>query len=231
MNNLPQTTLWAWERSEDLRQIDPATTAIAYLDQTIQLGQAIQLDSAEVRSQPRLHPLAYPTGTQRIAVVRIEIRPGTPLSPHSEEQTVALLLRSANLPSLAAFQVDFDATLSQRAFYRAVLNQLRRQMTAQLPLSITALASWCSYDDWLANLPIDEAVPMLFRMEPERRRASPSTPDLQIREPLCQNSLGLSTREPWPDNITGKRLYIFPDQGWHRDLPLAAHLAAQRNLP
>jgi len=67
-----------------------------------------------------------------------------------------------------------------------------------LALSITALASWCSNDDWIARLPVDEAVPMLFPHGADRRHAPPDLPQFQIREPLCMASVGLSTHEPWP---------------------------------
>jgi hypothetical protein len=68
---------------------------------------------------------------------------------------------------------------------------------------------------------------MMFRMEPDHRRAPPSVDDFQIREPLCRTSIGVSTREPWPSNLTGKRIYVFPDHGWSNDPP--ADLA--RRLP
>ena len=101
-----------------------------------------------------------------------------------------------------------------------------------MPLSITALASWCSSDDWINRLPVDEAVPMLFRMEPDRRFAPPDLPWSRIREPLCQSSVGISTREPSPVPTAGKRVYIFPDRGWRADLPLIAQVEpAQRNQP
>src|SRR5713226_3991586 len=35
MSALPRVTVWAWERREDLRAVDAATTAVAYLDQTL----------------------------------------------------------------------------------------------------------------------------------------------------------------------------------------------------
>jgi hypothetical protein len=92
-------------------------------------------------------------------------------------------------------------------------------MPANLPLSITALASWCSWDGWLRDLPIDEAVPMLFRMEPDRKRAPPDIDDFKIREPLCQGSVGVSTTEPWPSDLAGKRIYVFSDRGWRDDVP------------
>lgn len=219
MRDVPHHILWAWERAEDLRTIDPATTAVAYLDQTVLIG-------SEVVSKPRRQPLALPASARKIAVVRIEATPNADVA-HAEPETVALLLRSAMTPGIAAFQVDFDATRSQRHFYRNVLRDLRAQMPPDLPLSMTALASWCSYDDWLRELPVDEAVPMMFRMEPDRKRQRAESSQLQIREPLCRESVGISTREAWPDDIAGKRIYIFPDRGWTRDIPLLA----ERNLP
>ncbi len=220
MNRLPRRTFWAWERPEDLHSIDPSTTAVAWLDQTILLGP-------EVLSQPRRQPLTYPSGATLIAVVRIEALPSAKLDEAAERQAVDLLLNSAHRPGIAALQVDFDATRSQRGFYADLLAGLRRQMPAGLPLSITALASWCSHDDWIAGLPVDEAVPMLFRMEPDRRRAPPDLPQFQIREPLCKGSVGISTHEPWPSDLAGKRIYVFADRGWREDLTLLA----DRKLP
>lgn len=220
MKLLPRTTLWVWERPEDLRAVPAETTAIAWLDQTIHIGN-------QATSIPRRQSMAYPANAMRIAVVRIEAQTGTVLNATLQDQTVALLLNTAQEHGIAALQVDFDATLSQRAFYAGLLTDLRRQMPANLPLSITALASWCSYDDWIANLPIDEAVPMFFRMEPDHRRAPADSPWFKIREPLCMGSAGISTHETWPDSLSGKRIYVFADRGWRLDLPTLA----ARNIP
>lgn len=223
MNSLPVRTLWVWERPEDLRTVDPRTTAIATLDATIVLGR-----SATVI--PRRQPFIYPATIKRIAVIRIEA-PGL-IAPGLESTAADLILGSVADPGIAALQIDFDARRSQHAFYASLLEDLRRRMPAPLPLSITALASWCSSDDWIAGLPVNEAVPMFFRMEPDRRYASPDRPQFQIREPLCMNSVGISTREPHSISLAGKRVYIFPDRGWGEDLPLtAATDPAQRILP
>jgi len=224
MDILPGRTLWVWERREDLSNIDPRTTAIATLDRTIFLGHTATVI-------PRRQPFIYPPGIKRISVIRIEA-PGD-IAPGLERATAALVLNIATSdPTIAALQIDFDARRSQRAFYARLLRDLRRGMPPTLPLSITSLASWCSSDDWLSNLPIDEAVPMFFRMEPDRRFAPPNLPQLRIREPLCSTSLGISTREPYSGSLTGKRLYIFPDRGWHQDLPLISQFnPAQRIQP
>lgn len=227
MDRLPSRTLWVWERPEDLRNLDTRTTAIATLNRTIFLGK-----NATVVT--RRQPLAYPGGITRIAVVRIEA-PGA-VAAGMEQPTADLILQSLDSPTIAALQIDFDARRSQRPFYAALLRDLRQRMPPGLPLSITALASWCSSDDWLSGLPIDEAVPMFFRMEPDRRYAPLHLPQFQVREPLCMTSIGISTREPGLATLEGKRVYIFPDRGWRKDLPLispnnALNIQAPRTRP
>jgi hypothetical protein len=217
---LPRVTLWAWERREDLHAIDTRRFAVAYLDQTLTIGLT-------AHAQPRRNALSFPTAATRIAVVRIEAQSMAILNDENRKDALQAILATAREPGVAALQIDFDATRSQRPFYRDLLVDLRRQIPSDLPLSITALASWCSWDGWIGDLPVNEAVPMMFRMELDHRRAPPSVDDFQIREPLCRTSVGVSTEEPWPSNLAGKRIYVFPDRGWRNDPP--ADLA--RRLP
>ena len=217
MRHLPRLTVWAWERREDLRSLDPATTAVAWLDRTV------VLNAEGLTVEPRRQPLLLPASTAltRIPVVRIETRNSPELSEASAQAAAEAILQALG-PHSATLQIDFDARRSERDWYRDVLTRVRRTLPADIPLSITALASWCSYDNaWLHTLPIDEAVPMLFRMEPDRRRAAAlgqlSSPELTLREPLCSTSAGISTHEPWPPQLGGKRIYLFPDAGWQHD--------------
>ena len=210
MSSLPKETLWVWQRPADLRAINPKTTAIGYLDQTVRVGTSVE-------SVPRAETFSYPSGTILFPVVRVEVLGGANLGPAAQQEVANLILGSAAHPDIAALQVDFDATRSQREFYRVILSSLRRKLPANLPLSITALVSWCSYDDWISALPVDESVPMFFRMGSDKRR---NPAELQIVEPLCQDSLGVSTHERWPDGIRGKRIYVFADRGWSEDLAL-----------
>ena len=212
MASLPRVTFWAWERREDLRSLRSQNIAVAYLDRTLTIGLNVQ-------TQVRRDPLWLPASATRIPVVRIETTQDPLLNRANLQEALQALLVSAREPGIAALQIDFDATRSQRPFYRSLLFNLRRQMPSGLPLSITALASWCSWDRWLQGLPVDEAVPMMFRMEPDRRRAPPHLNSFQIREPLCADSAGVSTTEPWPHDLRAKRVYVFPDHGWRRDSP------------
>jgi hypothetical protein len=220
MGVLPARTLWVWERPEDLSSLNPRTTALATLDRTVVLGQTATVI-------PRRQSFIYPAGIARIAVVRIEA-PGA-IGPGLEQPAAGLILNALAGYPAAALQVDFDARKSQRAFYAAVLRDVRRGMPPEMPLSITALASWCSSDDWMGGLPIDEAVPMFFRMEPDRRGAPADLPQFRVREPLCMGSIGISTREPHSASTDGKRVYIFPDRGWRRDLPLISENNLDQN--
>lgn len=205
--HLPRTTLWAWQMPEYLNFINPRDVAVAYLDQTVYVQQ-------RVRSEPRTQPMQVPTGTHVIAVVRIEMPPGSPQSEEIKTELTKALLRSARRPGITALQLDFDAVNSQRDFYRDILTGLRRQMPGGMPLSITALASWCAFDDWIADLPIDEAVPMMFRLGRNARLFEWQEPAKLLNEPLCSGSVGVSTDEPWPGERRGKRVYVFHPQPW-----------------
>jgi Protein of unknown function (DUF3142) len=218
---IPQTVVWAWEEPEDLRGADAHSVGVAYLAETILLG-------GEVAVRHRHQPLAVADGAAVMAVVRIEAQAGFRDSPELREQTAGELAAVSRRTGLRALQVDFDATRSERAFYTGVLRAVRPQMPAGMPLSITALASWCAVDgrlgsreDWLAGLPIDEAVPMFFRLG-GHAKAYGDKSSLTVREPLCRGSIGLSTDESWPmggiitvpAQATAQRVYLFSPRPW-----------------
>ncbi len=71
--------------------------------------------------------------------------------------------RSRQTPWL---QIDFEARASQRQVVLDLLHDVRAGLPATTRLSMTALASWCDTETWLATAPVDEIVPMLFRMGP-----------------------------------------------------------------
>ena len=116
--------LWAWERPEDLRFIDPQNTAVAFLADTIRFTGSMSI------VRPRLQRLVFPMDTKLVAVVRIEPDWDAEFGHSQIKHAVAAILSQASLPRVAAVQVDFDATRSQRAFYRALLLELRRKATA-----------------------------------------------------------------------------------------------------
>jgi hypothetical protein len=211
MSRFPHIILWAWERRENLSFIDPDKTAVAYLACTLDLAG----DSIIVR--PRFQPLTVPPRTTLIAVVRIEDDRRTPptLSVSQRVRASRIIAGFANA-STAAIQIDFDALRSERRFYRDLLTDVRHRLPASIPLSMTALASWCLDDDWISGLPVDEAVPMLYRMGPD---ASAITAYLrgggELGPVSSRNSVGLSLDAQVAGlPAAGKRVYLFSPRPW-----------------
>ena len=198
----PRVMLWAWESAQQLDFINPREAGVAFLAETV------LITGGHMAVRPRLQPLRVPNGTALIAVVRLETQ-GAELSAVAE--VASAIASTARLAGVRGIQVDFDAKTSDRPFYRDLIGLLRQQLPAGLPLTITALASWCSYDAWIADLPVTDAVPMLFRLGPDRYRPGDS-----FRVKLCQNSIGISTDEPIIRLPRVRRIYIFHPGSWSK---------------
>jgi hypothetical protein len=200
---LPRVIFWAWEHPEDFRYLDPNLSAVAMF------AGHIVMDGGSIQCKPRRQPLQMPPTTPLILTVRMEST-GTSLPP--AEKVVACAMSLAQMPGMKALQIDFDAKLSERPWYRAFLLELRRRLPTVMPLTITALASWCERDGWIRDLPIAEAVPMLFRMGPGEvwnRR------DFDV--PLCRSSVGLATDELPAHIPANRRIYFFHPGRWTED--------------
>jgi len=193
----PRVMLWAWESPQDLSFLNPNDAGVAFLAGTVLLKDG----QAQIR--PRFQPLHVPAGTMLMAVVRIESQGALPAVP----PVCSMLSEPAALKGVRALQIDYDTKSSERAFYRELLQCVRGRVS--LPLVITALASWCQYDDWIRDLPVNDAIPMLFRMGPGRYG-----PGSEFRIALCKSSFGISMDEPIAKLPRGKRLYIFHPGPW-----------------
>lgn len=233
---MPQTVVWAWQEPEDLHTAPPKSVGVAYLAQTIFLrGATANGHESALAIQPRHQPLIVAHGAAVMAVVRLIATPGFHDTPELRAQTAAVLAHVSHQPGLRALQVDFDATQSQRAFYAAVLTRLHPQMPAHMPLSITALVSWCTAapgpGDWLSTLPIDEAVPMYFRMGGSSLSGE-NKAGFPIREAICRGSIGISTDESWPPLNQSVRIYLFaPHPFTPRQLAAISSAPSDLRLP
>ncbi len=210
-NNAPKLFLWAWERPVDLRFIDTSQIGVAYL------ARSITLRSDDVIVRPRIQPLLIPDQTRVIAVTRIETdRDRKPsLSGDQRERITRTIVELSALPNVAEIQIDFDVTKSERPFYRELLVGLRRELPRGQRLSITALASWCMSDNWISGLPVDSAVPMLFRMTGDGKQiVTRLNSSDDFIEPLCRHSYGISLDEPEPRLLANRSLYIFNPDAW-----------------
>jgi len=202
----PKVWLWAWERYDDLRFLDPRSTGVAFLAATV------RLDSGGAVWKGRAQSLRLAPGTRLLPVVRIE----GALVPDKSDM-VRRLADVARTHGNDGLQIDWDAPVSARPAYRALLADVRQALPDSVPLSVTALASWCTGDCWLERAPVDEVVPMLFRMGADERRVRY---DLARRGEFacraCRNAVGLSTDEKeWP-SLSERRVYLFHPGPWTR---------------
>ena len=196
----PRVVLWAWESPQDLSFIDPGAVGVAFLAKTVVIG------GGTTQIVLRREPLRVPPGTSLMAVVRVQSS-GEALPDVRE--AAAAIGDAAKLAGVRALQIDFDATQSERSFYRDLIARLKTQIPPSFPITITALASWCRYDNWIGDLPVAEAVPMLFRMGPDGYK-----PGEKFRLSLCGNSVGISTDEPIIKLPRVRRVYIFHPGSW-----------------
>lgn len=208
LHSLPNQMLWAWERVEDLRWLPPGV-GVAFV------ASSVTLEGSRVQVVRRANPLYVKPDTRLLPVVHVDAswRQPPALNAAQQQAIVEQVLRVAG--RYRVVQLDFEVRRSQRGFLKVVLAELRRRLPADTALSMTALASWCMGDYWLADVAADEIVPMLFRMGsdgPYIRRQL----DAQGRFPRynCQTAVGFASDEPLLPKLGGRHYYFSP-QPWN----------------
>jgi hypothetical protein len=212
----PRLVLWAWDRAEDLRflsALPEQAVGVAYLQ------AKVVLHGPSVIVYRRAASLQLPAVSWQLPVVHIEAaRDPLPVLQEGQRRELLRVLRlEAERAAKGRLQIDFEAKASQRSFYRQLLFELRRELGPRFPLSITALTSWCLRDRWLGDAPVDEIVPMFYRLGeagPRLRAELQRGTDLA---PECRGALGLITDEPMTPPPTPRRLYLFSPGSWSRE--------------
>lgn len=228
----PKMMLWAWERPERLTFLDTSSTGVAYLAATIfPKGNSFMV-------RPRLQPLKVPEDVYLEAVVRIEIdRKGSWCLPDKElDRLAAAVVKVTNQPRVKALQLDFDARESERTLYKVLLRKVRALLPDEIPLSITALPSWCMGDQWLQDAPVDEIVPMLFSMGAGRQESLDFIRNSDAGNlSYFQKCVGFSVRDSEPLDelahrikLADSRIYFFSARPW--DPLLVKHVQDEVHL-
>lgn len=231
----PQVVFWSWYHDDDLRAAPGAVAS---------LTNRIFVDGTVVKDTPRLNRLRLKPHTSRIAVVRIDVKA---LPPKDKQGVLVNILVERILAStvrgrgvLSGLQIDYDATLDQRQFYAQLLDCLRKRMPHGLPLSTTALASWCMADQWLSQAhlekQVDFFVPMLFTMGDGRQSALSYLQKYGLKSPGGPLCAGFSLDDPEPLQVminSGKFsqvacVYFFSSKPWNQVRVIQAlHLLAK----
>ena len=205
----PARIVWAWERPETLDTLPPDIGIAAVVGFIRVRGDAV------VVQRGRRFPLVMaPDRPPPIAVVHIELDQSRPLvwSPALAGQVVGAALSFVR--GAPQVQVDMEVRTSQRAALLDVLRGVRTGLPAGTTLSMTALASWCEGETWLDAAPVDEIVPMLFRMGPGSvRLRSKLAAGGDFKHRRCRTAVGVATDTP---SVVppGRRVYIFNPRPW-----------------
>jgi hypothetical protein len=209
--NKPQheITFWAWEKPEDFSSLRPGQNSVAFLLKTF------LLEDHHVWIKNRMQPIVLPPYIYRFPVYRIEVRNRAALDILQQKTIADAIIHDLHVGKYDKVQIDFDASKSQRNFYRELLKDLRTKTGNNIFISITALASWCLDDSWIADLPVDEAVPMLFQMgidDSLLRERLNERADFSLS--LCRSSYGISLDELPPITTNSKNVYVFSSTPW-----------------
>jgi hypothetical protein len=197
--------VYAWDRPESLQALPPGSEVAVY-------RATVSLKKDDVVWRPRAHPVKLPDGARRVPVIHIEPGATRPLDLDLRTYLVGKMVAEAQ--ASGALQLDYEAPLSERPFLRQLILDLRHALP-RARLSMTALASWCLFDGWLAELPVDEVVPMVYRMGRDRlavRRWLDEGRDFRV--PLCQKAVAVSLADPPPRLPGGRRRYWFDPRSW-----------------
>jgi hypothetical protein len=209
----PLFVMWAWERPEDLRFAGPDVGVAVLAGSVVLAGQTVRVTG-------RRYPAFTLPGQRIMGVVHVEIDRREPLdwSPSQREAAIARILELADNNRFDDIQIDFEVRASERQVLLDVLRAVRATLPAERELSMTALASWCDTERWLSSAPVEEIVPMLFRMGPmgeDLKRRLAQGGDFSDRN--CRSSVGVAVDTPPRGLPRGRRVYIFNPHPWNRE--------------
>jgi len=176
-----QPTLWVWDGDQDLTFLEAGEADFAVL-----LGYLERNETGEFMIRNRSGRVTLPE-TQRAGVIRIPNK--TSVKAGASRKAARAIATACKQYDQDICQVDFDATVSEREWYRRTLTHLQKRLPNQT-VSMTANLSWCTkYDDWIKMLPVDHIVPMYFSLSVgENAFANEYLPALSSTGPCSQNA-------------------------------------------
>jgi hypothetical protein len=209
--------VWAWERPEDLRFL----SNIKNSNNVVYYAGGIVIKNGQLDIQPRINSLLIAQGARLTPVVRIDnFDKSSVFTDQLLQKIENFIVTVCQRPDIVGCQVDFDARTSEYISYTKLLNSIKKRLPENVPLSITALVSWCDKFSWLNDTSINFAVPMFYRLGPDKERIqNDNVGSTFMKSPKCQSAVGLSTDEVFPNRkyIKGKDIYLFNPQSWTKE--------------
>lgn len=203
-DNQPKEFWWYWDRPAQQLPAPPPGVGAAIVT------SHVYFSADRMRVIGRRSELRLAADVVIIPVIHVEVDPARPFAASAAQREA---LRAAVLDLVAIrrppwVQLDFEARPTQREFWLASVRAIRASLPTDIGLSVTALASWCYGDEWLGDVPVDEIVPMYFRLGRAREEfeARSAAGEQQAR---CLQAHGVADDEAaWPAELPGRR-YVF----------------------
>ena len=213
---------WIWPVSNGPLARDGGSGSAGANRESAVLVESLRIKADTVERHPRTQPLVLASGVSVLPVVHVESDATSPntWSPAQVDALVAAFARHAPEAARGSgmIQLDFEAPRRQRGAYVDLVGRLRTSLPARLRLSVTALAQWCAEGGWLDELPVDEVVPMLYRLGPHAAawRARWSDPQAPLARACQGPALGFATNDPPPFPLLARtrRPYFFDEAAW-----------------
>lgn len=209
---------WYWDRPASWLPAPPPGVGVAVVT------THVYLSGDRVTRVARRSSLRLPPDVVAMPVIHVEVDPARPLvgTPAQRDAVRDAVLAVTRHHAPGWVQLDFEARRSQRGFWRAVVDATRAGLPPGVRFSVTALASWCHGDRWLDDAPVDEIVPMYFRLGPARPEMEARTAAGAV-DPRCTRAYGVADDEaPWPVALPGRR-YVFLGKRESRRSDATAH--------
>ncbi|MBL8294789.1 MAG: hypothetical protein JNN08_23285 [Bryobacterales bacterium] len=194
MPGAPRLLLRTSPAAEDLRFLPVGEAGVALEAATARLA------AGEVDFRVRTQPVLLPEGKPYLVAVFTVSCADPSISAGQRARLSDAIARHANQHFLRAVQIDFAATVPQRASYREFLQELRPKLRNHQLLSVAVPAEWCREKEWVESLGADEIVPV----QSGGQEAPVS--------PVCRFSAGVSSKQK--NFPAGLRLYVTHDSPW-----------------
>lgn len=210
--------VWAWERPEDLTFLENSTDTIT----VVYYAGDVVIQNGGMEIKLRRNKLFLPGDVSVMPLVRIDnFDNATALTEERMQAIQSFIVRICTVSGISGCQIDFDATVSERPVYAKLIAGVKKEIPINIPLSITALVSWCDTFSWLDDTVIDYAVPMFYRLGPDRDQIqNDRVGQTFMKSKKCQTTVGISTDEKIPIKKywQGRDIYFFNPQPWTKEV-------------
>lgn len=213
----PRIYLWAWERPEDLRFLESNKDDVV----VVYYAGDVVIQNGRMEIQSRRNPLFLPSDIKKMPVIRIDNFENAGALDSGRIKDIAdFIFFQCSQANISGCQIDFDASFMEREKYKQLIDSVRSKILQNIPLSITALVSWCHEFSWMDDLDTDFAVPMFYRMGADAAQIRGGiVGETFMKAKKCQRAIGVSTDEPLPDAkfLRGKDIFLFNPEPWTKE--------------